>query len=91
MAGNVMIFLDPGTEAAVLANLARHLAPGGLLIAGFQLQPGRIDLPRYDAYAARAGLELWQRWASWERDPWHSTSDYAVSVHRRTSGTTPGQ
>ena len=42
MAGNVMIFLDPGTEAAVLANMARHLRPGGRIVAGFQL-----DRPRW--------------------------------------------
>ena len=83
MAGNVMIFLDQGTEAVVIANLARHLTPGGLLIAGFQLQPGRVDLYHYDTYASHAGLELLQRWSTWERQPWHPASDYAVSVHRR--------
>ena len=83
MAGNVMIFLDPGTAATVVANLARHLAPGGLLVAGFQLMPGGLDLAHYDAYATRARLELAERWATWDRDPWYSTSDYAVSVHRR--------
>ena len=36
-AGNVMIFLAHGSEARVVASLARHLEPGGLLIAGFQL------------------------------------------------------
>ena len=39
LAGNVMIFLAPGSEPAVVANLARHLAPRGVLIAGFQLCP----------------------------------------------------
>ena len=39
MAGNVMIFVEPGTEPAVVANMARHVAPGGHLIAGFQLKP----------------------------------------------------
>jgi 2-polyprenyl-3-methyl-5-hydroxy-6-metoxy-1,4-benzoquinol methylase len=34
MAGNVMIFVERGTEAAVVANVARHVAPGGHLIAG---------------------------------------------------------
>ena len=29
MAGNVMIFLTPGTEAAVVANLVRHLDEAG--------------------------------------------------------------
>jgi SAM-dependent methyltransferase len=84
LAGNVMIFLDAGTEQTVIANLARHLAPGGFLVSGFQLhQPGKIPLAAYDTYATRAGLTLVERWATWDRDPWHPSSDYAVSVHRR--------
>ena len=35
--GNVMIFLSPGTEADVVANMARHLATDGRLVTGFQL------------------------------------------------------
>ena len=84
MAGNVMIFLAPGTEAAVVANMARHLAHNGALAAGFQLIPGGLTLVQYDAFAMRAGLELVERWATWDRQPWSPTSDYAVSVHRRT-------
>jgi SAM-dependent methyltransferase len=84
LAGNVMIFLDTGTEQTVIANLSRHLAPGGVLVSGFQLhQPGKISLVSYDTYATGAGLTLVERWATWDRDPWHPTSDYAVSVHRR--------
>ena len=49
MAGNVMIFLAPGTEQAVVSNLARQLAPGGLLIAGFQIMRGRLPIEQYDA------------------------------------------
>jgi SAM-dependent methyltransferase len=79
LAGNVMIFLAPGTEAAVVANLARHLAPGGALVAGFQLD--RLDLATYDRYAADAGLRLDERWATWDRGPFVG-GDYAVSVHR---------
>ena len=37
-AGNVMIFLELGTEAAVVSNLARTVVPGGLVVAGL---PGR--------------------------------------------------
>jgi SAM-dependent methyltransferase len=83
LAGNVMIFLAPGTEGAVIANLARHLAPGGALLAGFQLIPGGLDLPVYDRLAAAAGLRLEVRWATWERLPWRGRGDYAVSLHRR--------
>jgi SAM-dependent methyltransferase len=86
MAGNVMIFLAPGSEGAVVANMARHLAPGGALVAGFQLLAGRLDLATYDRHAAEAGLVLDERWATWERAPWSPGGDYAVSVHRRPPG-----
>jgi len=81
-AGNVMILLTPGTEATVTANLARHLGPGGRLIAGFQLRAGGVSLPVYDDLALRAGLQLEDRWSTWEREAWRIGSDYAVSVHR---------
>ena len=81
-AGNVMIFLDPGTVGPVLATLARHLEPGGVLVAGFQLERG-VDLGAYDALAAAAGLVLADRFATWERAPFVAGRDYAVSVHRR--------
>ena len=82
LAGNVMIFLAPGSEATVVANLARHLTPGGALVAGFQLHPGGLTLAHYDTYTAQAGLVLAERWATWDRQPWSPESDYAVSVHR---------
>jgi SAM-dependent methyltransferase len=82
LAGNVMIFVEPGTEGAVLERTAAHLHPGGLLVAGFQLVPGRLTLERYDALAATAGLTLSDRFATWDRDPWTPEGDYAVSVHR---------
>lgn len=86
MAGNVMIFLAPGSEAAVVANMARHLRPGGLLVAGFQLMPGRLTIERYDEIARRAGLTLAERWSTWDGDAWDASGDYAVSVHRTSTG-----
>jgi SAM-dependent methyltransferase len=80
--GNVMIFLGRGTEGTVIAELAALLAPGGLFLAGFQLQTGRLTLDRYDELAAAAGLQLVDRWATWDRDTF-SGGDYAVSLHRR--------
>jgi len=82
LAGNVMIFLAPGTEAAVVATMARHVRPGGALVAGFQVQAGRLQLAAYDRYCHAAGLELGERWATWQREPF-AGGDYAVSVHRR--------
>ena len=82
MAGNVMIFLAPGQEAAVVANVSRHLAPGGVLVAGFSLRPGALDLATYDALTDHAGLGLVHRFSSWDGDEF-ADGDYAVSVHRR--------
>lgn len=83
VAGNVMIFLTAGSEEAVLANMARHLDDGGLLVAGFSLGGGRLDLETYDRLAEGAGLVLAERWSTWEREVFLPTSTYAVSVHRK--------
>lgn len=86
LAGNVMIFLAPGTEGAVVANLARHLGPGGALVAGFSLDAGRLDLGAYDSHAAAARLAPAGRWATWDWQPSKRRpfdgGNYAVSVHR---------
>ena len=81
LAGNVMIFVEPGTEAAVVANMARHLRDGGRLVAGFRLGLTPLTLDAYDRFAADAGLGLEHRWSTWERDR-YAGGDYAVSVHR---------
>ncbi len=86
LAGNVMIFLTPGSEPAVVANIARHLRPGGLLIAGFQIMPGQLTIERYDEIAGLADLVLAERWSTWDRDSWDAGHDYAVSVHQRPTG-----
>jgi SAM-dependent methyltransferase len=80
--GNVMIFLTPGTEEQVVHDLAARLTPGGLLVAGFSLRPGRLQLDAYDRCAHAAGLRSEARWASWQQAPF-SGGDYAVSVHRK--------
>jgi SAM-dependent methyltransferase len=82
LAGNVMIFVDQGTEGAVIANLAPTLVSGGALVAGFQLRSDRISLADYDRHCTEAGLVLTERWSTWKRDPWAKTNDYAVSLHR---------
>ena len=90
MAGNVPLFTPKGTEAALVAGVAGHVAPGGLLVAGFSLDRG-YSVEQYDEHAAAAGLELVERFATWARAPWSPGmgspgDDYAVSVHRRAEG-----
>jgi SAM-dependent methyltransferase len=81
-AGNVMILLTPGSEAAVVANLARHLPSGGLLVAGFQIRPEHLTLAEYDELIVAEGFALAERYATWDRGPWRADSPYALSVHR---------
>ena len=82
MAGNVPLFTPPGTQAELVAGCARHVAPGGVLIAGFQLGRG-YPLGAYEQHCAAAGLTLVERFATWERAQFVPGGDYAVSVHRR--------
>lgn len=88
LAGNVMIFLAPGTEERVMGELVDRLAPGGLLVAGFSIRPDRLPLAEYDRVAAGAGLESVARFATWDREPYDG-GDYAVSVHRRAGAAGP--
>ena len=87
-AGNVIPLVAAGSEAAVVSGLARHLRPGGLLVAGFGLDPAHlpldeapVDLPSYDGWCDAAGLSLLERYATWDRAPF-SGGGYAVSGHR---------
>jgi ubiquinone/menaquinone biosynthesis C-methylase UbiE len=82
MAGNVPLFTPPGTQAALVAGGARHVAPGGALVLGFQLGRG-YELDELDAHARAAGLEPAARYATWDRDPFPGDGSYAVSVFRR--------
>ena len=83
MAGNVLIFVAPDTEEAVVANMGRLLNPGGRLITGYSLRPGGFSISLHDELASRADLILEDRWSTWDRRPFVAQSDYAVSVHRR--------
>jgi hypothetical protein len=61
--------------------MANHLNPGGHLIAGFQLLPGRLKAGHYDEIANTAGLTIAERWSTWDRDPWSPDDAYTVLVH----------
>lgn len=82
LAGNVMIFLAPDSEERVLRGLARRLSPAGLLVSGFAIRAGRLQLDEYDRLTEAAGLTPVARWATWDRAEFEG-GDYAVSVHRR--------
>jgi 2-polyprenyl-3-methyl-5-hydroxy-6-metoxy-1,4-benzoquinol methylase len=85
MPGNVMLFCRVEDRCPIIACLAGHLEPGGLLVAGFSLErrDDAITLAEYDACCSAAGLALVERFATWDRDPYDG-GDYAVSVHSLT-------
>lgn len=79
LAGNVVVFLEPGTERAALTRLHAHLEPGGLLVTGFATDR-EYTVAAFDADAAAVGFTLRQRFATWDLQPWHDGADWAVSV-----------
>lgn len=81
-AGNVMIFLEPGTEAEVCRRLAEHLVPGGVLVAGFAADH-RYSPDDFDADLAAAGMAREHRFATWDLRPWRPDAGWAVTVARR--------
>jgi SAM-dependent methyltransferase len=86
LAGNVMVYVGPGSERDVVEAIAAHLAPNGVVVAGFRLDLPGYGLDAYDRDAASAALSLVSRYATWERAP-YAGGDYAVSVHARSGDT----
>lgn len=82
LAGNVMPYLERGTEPAVLARLGAHVRPDGVIVIGFSTDRG-YSLEAMDSHAIAAGLQLEQRFATWDLRPFHDGGDYAVTVYRR--------
>ncbi|QCQ90207.1 class I SAM-dependent methyltransferase [Rhodococcus sp. SGAir0479] len=81
-AGNVMIFVARGSERQVLARLAAHLVPGGLLVAGFATDY-EYTVDQFDDDLAAVGLVREHRFSTWDLRPWHDDAGWAVTVARK--------
>jgi SAM-dependent methyltransferase len=86
-AGNVIPLLAEGALPPTVAELARMLAPTGLLVSGFGLDAAHLPpgcpvtpLSAYDRACDAAGLGLVRRLAAWDGAPYDG-GGYAVSVH----------
>lgn len=79
VAGNVMTFLAPGSEVAVLRALGAHLAPGGRIAIGFGTGRG-YAIEQYQQDVAAAGLREDLRQSTWDLRPYTPASDFVVSV-----------
>jgi SAM-dependent methyltransferase len=82
LAGNVLAFVGPGTERAVLSHIGRHVRPDGFVVAGFGTDRG-YPVADFDQDAAAAGLVLEHRFSTWDLRPWSADASFAVSVLRK--------
>ena len=85
--GNVMVFLAEDTERATLSRLGELLAPGGRILAGFDLVPTKAGSRPYSAEefvadVEAAGLRVELRLGSYELHP--PRDDYGVWVLGRS-------
>src|SRR5579875_2574115 len=79
LAGNVLVFVAPGTEEQVLRRARAHLSPGGRVVTGFATDR-HYRLAAFDADARAAGLRQEDRFATWDLRPWHEDATFAVTV-----------
>ncbi len=84
LAGNVVVYLTPGTEPRLAPHLEGWLAPGGLLVAGFAADR-HVSAQDWDGWCEAAGLEHVASHAGWDGAPLGAGDDpeYLVSVHRK--------
>lgn len=81
-AGNVMTFLHPDTRVPALSGMAARLSPEGRAVIGFGAGRG-YGFDDFLADADTAGLELQQRFATWDLRPFADDSDFGVAVLAR--------
>jgi SAM-dependent methyltransferase len=91
-AGNVIPLLAPGTLSATMRRLTAALSQNGLLVTGFGLDAAHLpagcpatELADYDLAAHAAGLQVLQRFATWDGLPHPESGQgtYCVTVHSR--------
>lgn len=83
-AGNVVVYLTPGTEPLVLERCAAVLRPHGLLVAGFAADR-HVSRAAYARWCDAAGLEPVSAHAGWDGAD-DDGGPYTVQVHRRSGG-----
>ncbi len=80
-AGNVMVFMTPGTERTALEKMAAHIVPGGLFVAGFATDR-QYTVGMFDEDLTSVGLTVEHRFSTWDLRPWRANADWAVTVAR---------
>lgn len=82
-AGNVLVFLAPGTESLVLQRFAAHLAPDGFVVTGFHTDR-ELSVADFDRAIEISGLRIEHRFATWDLRAWQPDANFVVTVLRHT-------
>jgi SAM-dependent methyltransferase len=90
LAGNVMVYVEPGTERAILERLRALVRPDGIIVVAFGTDRD-YPLRDFDADVSGAGLVLEHRFATWDLRPWTKAATFAVSILRNPPGSTEGR
>lgn len=81
-AGNVLVYMNPGTERAALERIWAHLTDGGVFVTGFATDRD-YTVDALDADLAAVGFTVEHRFATWDLRPWRAGADWAVTVARK--------
>jgi 2-polyprenyl-3-methyl-5-hydroxy-6-metoxy-1,4-benzoquinol methylase len=84
LAGNVLVFVAPGSERRVLERVAAHVRPDGAIVTGFATDRD-YQVADLDSDAAALGLTVEHRFATWDLRPWREDAGWAVTVLRTPS------
>ncbi|WP_032402875.1 class I SAM-dependent DNA methyltransferase [Rhodococcoides fascians] len=81
-AGNVLVYMKPGTEREALERIWAHLTDGGVFVTGFATDRD-YTVGAVDADLAAVGFVVEHRFATWDLRPWRDAADWAVTVARK--------
>jgi len=81
-AGNVQAFLADWERVPALVNVAQHMHEGSRFVTGFQLTRGYSNA-QFTEDARAAGLEVYQRFGTWQFEPFAEDGEFLLAVARR--------
>ena len=81
-AGNVQTFLADWERLPALLNVAKHMRPDSRFVTGFQLARGYSNA-QFTADAETAGLEVIQRFSTWQFEPFVEDGEFMLAILRR--------
>src|SRR5699024_5471662 len=78
---NVLVFLAAWERIPTLQNIAANMHRSSRFVTGFQLGRG-YSAKQFSTDAEAAGLEVFQRFGTWQFDPFEESSDFLLAILR---------